>query len=141
VVEPANTKGEGERKKNRKKIKKIRGKAKSTFEKKQLEAEKISNPHNTQRGNGNPQKTHLWLAKYLDVILTKDGARRIVTSVQFSRTSNVWQVKTKLAKQSEYDDREYNVVAASGECLLDIKRGKKNTVSACIKEFNRSIGI
>jgi hypothetical protein len=27
-------------------------------------------------------------------------------------TSNIWQVKTKLAKQSEYDDREYHVVAA-----------------------------
>ncbi len=50
-------------------------------------------------------------------------------------------MKTKLAKQNEYDNREYDVVADSDECLLDLKRGKNKSVSECIKEFNRSIGI
>jgi hypothetical protein len=39
------------------------------------------------------------------------------------------------------DSRECDIVAASDECVFDMKRGKENTVSVCIKDFNGSTGV
>jgi hypothetical protein len=48
-------------------------------------------------------------------------------------------MNTKLAKPSF--NRECDAVADSDGGLLDMKRGKNNAVSACIKDFNRSTGV
>jgi hypothetical protein len=81
----------------------------------------------------------LFLAKYRDVLLIKDGVTRIITSVQFDETRSIWTVRTARTKRHKYDSRIYQIdTATPGVISIDIGRAKSE-VGASIKEFNKAI--
>jgi hypothetical protein len=79
---------------------------------------------------------HLFLAKYRDVLLRKDGVTRIITSVHFDETQKKWTVRAARAKRHKYDSRIYEVdTATRDEITIEVGR-QKEQVGAFIKEHN-----
>jgi hypothetical protein len=60
-------------------------------------------------------KQHFFLAKYLGILLIKDGVTMIVTDVTFLDERSIWLLTATTAKQHTYDDRIY---IADPDCIL-----------------------
>ena len=89
---------------------------------------------NTRLKDGTKQ--HLFLAKYLGILLIKDGVTRIVTAATFSDARSIWLLTATKAKQDKYDDRIY---IADPDCMLAITidiSAKKGGLATYIKDFN-----
>jgi hypothetical protein len=85
---------------------------------------------------GNSTRGHLFLAKYRDVLLIKEGVTRIITSVQFDETRKKWTVRAACAKMHKYDSRIYEVdTATPDEIPIEVGRGR-DAVGPLIKEYN-----
>jgi hypothetical protein len=103
----------------------------------QAQAETLSNPHYQARSD--ETKRHLFLAKYRDVLLVKDGVTRIITSVQFDAARSTWAVLAARAKQDRYDDRIYHADTEMPDVIsIDVKRGK-DKLQGFIKDFTEPL--
>jgi hypothetical protein len=78
---------------------------KTQREKRQEEAAVIKVAQRPQIGDST--KHHLFLAKYLNILLIKDDITRIVTSVNFTVDRACWTLTAATALQDKYDDRIY----------------------------------
>jgi hypothetical protein len=73
-----------------------RNKPKSVSEMRQSRAAQLGRDHLALVGNST--RGHLFLAKYRDMLLIKEGVIRIITSVQFDETRKKWTVRAACAK-------------------------------------------
>lgn len=83
-------------------------------------------------------KRHLFLAKYRDVVLIKDGVTYIITGVEFSSEREVWTVAAKHDKQDKYDNRVYTVDPEKFSTIHIDVSNKKGGLGSLIKAFNGS---
>jgi hypothetical protein len=112
-----------------------RRRTKSPREKRQEEAAVMKAKQKASLGD--ETKQHLFLAKYLGILLIKDDVTMIVTDVTFSDERSIWLLTTTTAKQHTYDDRIY---IADPDCILttttiDVSV-KKPGLATYIKDFN-----
>jgi hypothetical protein len=81
---------------------------------------------------------HMFLSKYLGVLLVKDNVTRIITSLHFDETRSVWTVLAARAKRHKYDSRIYNVDTETPDVIpIDVGRGK-NAVGPLIKAYKQA---
>jgi hypothetical protein len=81
-------------------------------------------------------KQHLFLAKYLGILLIKDGVTMIVTAATFSDPRSMWLLTATKAKQHTYDDRIY---IADPECIATETIGvsvQRSGLATYIRNFN-----
>jgi hypothetical protein len=80
---------------------------------------------------------HMFLAKYRDVLLVKDNATRIITSLHFDVDRSVWTVLAACAKLHKYDSRIYNVDTETPDVIpIDVGRAKGglgSLIKACLQ--------
>jgi hypothetical protein len=82
-------------------------------------------------------KQHLFLAKYLGILLMKSGVIMIVTTAKFSADRKIWLLTANTAKLHKYDDRVY---IADPDCIhpitIDVSV-TKGGLATYIKDFNK----
>jgi hypothetical protein len=103
-------------------------------EKRQKEAAIMNASHTARLKDGT--KHHLFLAKYLGILLIKDGVTRIVTAATFSNARSIWLLTATTVKQDKYDDRIY---IADPDRMLPITIDVSITrpgLATYIKDFN-----
>jgi hypothetical protein len=111
-----------------------RTKPKSVSETRQSKAATLAREHSKMVKDST--RGHLFLAKYRDVLLIKDGVTRIITSVQFDETKKKWTVRAARAKMHKYDSRIYEVdTTTPDEIPIDVGTGK-SAVGPLIKQHN-----
>jgi hypothetical protein len=79
---------------------------------------------------------HLFLAKYLDILLIKDDITWIVTSVNFTVDRACWTLTTATALLDKYDDRVYFADPDKLDTITIDVSSKRSGPSTYIKEFN-----
>ena len=87
---------------------------------------------------GDSTKQHLFLAKYLDILLIKDDVTRIVTGLNFTVDRAWWTLTAAIALQDKYDDRTYFVDPDKLDTITTDVSSKRTGPSPYIMEFNRS---
>jgi hypothetical protein len=87
---------------------------------------------------GDSTKQHLFLTKYLDILLIKDNVTRIVTGVNFTVDRACWTLTTATALQDKYDDRIYFADPDKLDTITIDVSSKRTGPSTYIKDFNRS---
>jgi hypothetical protein len=92
---------------------------KTQREKRQEEAAVIKKDQRPQIGDSTKQ--HLFLAKYLDILLIKDDVTRIATGLNFAVDRACWTLTAATALQDKYDDRIYSHIV----CLQLKKVGRR----------------
>jgi hypothetical protein len=86
---------------------------------------------------GDSTKQHLFLAKYLDILLIKDDVTRIVTGVNFTEDRACWTLTAATALQDKYDDRIYFADPDKLDTITIDVSSKRTGPSTCIKDFNK----
>jgi hypothetical protein len=109
---------------------------KTQREKRQEEAAVIKMDQRPQIGDSTKQ--HLFLAKYLDILLIKDDVTRIVTGVNFTVDRACWTLTAATALQDKYDDRIYFADPNKLDTITIDVSSKRSGSSTCIQEFNKS---
>jgi hypothetical protein len=92
-----------------------RPRTKSPREKRQEDAAVMKANQKASLGDGTKQ--HLFLAKYLGILLVKDNVTMIVTAATFSAARSMWLLTATTAKQQAYDNRIY---IADTDCIRTV---------------------
>jgi hypothetical protein len=84
-----------------------------------------------------PNKKHLFVAKYIDIYLSKDDVARVVTAVEYSTGRKTWFIEATRAKRNQYDDRVYIPDDATPDTICIDITNRSGGPSKLIKDFNR----
>jgi hypothetical protein len=111
-----------------------RPRTKSPREKRQEDAAVMKANQKASLGDGTKQ--HLFLAKYLGILLVKDNVTMIVTGATFSAARSMWLLTATTAKQQAYDNRIY---IADTDCIrtvtIDVS-DQRPGLATYIEDFN-----